>query len=91
MLPVALAYIMIISTATYALDYAGIHPTDWRFAVAMLVMNLVLMGILVGFIDRGRLISPAYRRLDKRDMDKLRRAAYDRARFQPATSEGGAD
>jgi hypothetical protein len=52
----------------------------------------VLVVVLFGFIDRGRLISPAYSRLDKRNLDKLRRARYDRATFEPATSEvGGAD
>jgi hypothetical protein len=35
------------------------------------------------------LISPAYSRLDKRNMDKLLRARYDRARFQnPPVAEG---
>jgi NADH-quinone oxidoreductase subunit H len=91
MLPTALTYIVIVAAATLGLDAAGIHPSDWKFAVAMLVVNLVLMGIIFGVIDRGRLISPAYSRLDKRNMEKLRRAAYDRRAFQPATSEGGAD
>jgi hypothetical protein len=55
------------------------------------VINVVLTGILFGLIDRGRLISPSYSRLDKRNLDKLRRARFDRARFEPVTSEGGAD
>jgi len=91
MLPVALTYIVIMAGATYALDAAGVHPADWKFAVAMLVMNIVLMGILLGVVDRGRLISPAYSRLDKRNMDKLRRARYDRARFQNPPAAEGAD
>jgi hypothetical protein len=57
----------------------------------MLVLNLVLMGIILGVIDRGRLISPAYSRLDKRNVEKLRRARYDRARFEPVPNQGGAD
>jgi NADH-quinone oxidoreductase subunit H len=89
MLPVALTYIVVVAVATYGLDASGIHPSDWKFAVAMLVLNIVLMGILLGVIDRGRLISPAYSRLDKRNMDKLRRARYDRVRFQnPPVAEG---
>ncbi len=91
MLPTALSYIVIVAAATLGLDAAGIHPTDWKFAVAMLVLNIILMGIIFGVIDRGRIISPAYSRLDKRNIEKLRRARYDRLRFQPATSEGGAD
>jgi hypothetical protein len=47
--------------------------------------------ILFGLIDRGRLISPAYSRLDKRDLEALRRVRYERVRFEPATNEGGAD
>jgi NADH-quinone oxidoreductase subunit H len=91
MLPTALTYIVVIAGATLGLEFAGFHPDSWQFAVAMLVINLVLTGILLGLIDRGRLISPSYSRLDKRDLAKLRRARFDRARFEPATSEGGAD
>jgi NADH-quinone oxidoreductase subunit H len=91
MLPVALAYIVVMAGATYALDAAGIHPADWKFAVVMLVMNIVLLGILLGVVDRGRLISPAYSRLDKRNMEKLRRARYERARFQTPPVAEGAD
>jgi hypothetical protein len=58
----------------------------------MLVVNLVLTAVLFGLIDRGRLISPAYSRLDKRNLDKLRAARYERpVRLAPATQEGGAD
>jgi hypothetical protein len=78
-----------VALATFGLDAAGVHPSDWKFAVAMLVLNIVLMGLILGVVDRGRLISPAYSRLDKRNMDKLRRARYDRARFQnPPVAEG---
>jgi hypothetical protein len=91
MLPVALAYVVVIAGGTLALDAAGIHPSDWKFAVAMLVMNIVALGILFGVIDRGRIISPAYSRLDKRNIEKLRRARFDQARYRPANSEGGAD
>jgi NADH-quinone oxidoreductase subunit H len=91
MLPTALTYIVVVASGTLALDWAGIHPSDWKFAVVMLVLNLVLMGIILGVIDRGRLISPAYSRLDKRNVEKLRRARYDRARFEPVPNQGGAD
>jgi hypothetical protein len=43
--------------------------------------------LLFGVLDRGRIISPAYSRLDARNIEKLRRASRDRAAFQPA--EGG--
>jgi hypothetical protein len=58
----------------------------------MLIVNIVLLVLIFGFIDRGRLISPAYSRLDRRDLDRLRRARYERpARLAAATTEGGAD
>jgi NADH-quinone oxidoreductase subunit H len=91
MLPTALTYIVVVASATLGLEFAGIHPDSWRFAVAMLVINVLLTGLLFGLIDRGRLISPAYSRLDKRNLDKLRGARFDRGRLEPATSEGGAD
>jgi NADH-quinone oxidoreductase subunit H len=91
MLPTAIAYVVIVASASLGLQYAGIPMTDWKFSVAMLVVNIIMMVLIVGIIDRGRLISPAYSRLDKRNLAKLRQARYDRTRFQPATSEGGAD
>ena len=90
MLPVALTYIVVVAGATYVLDSAGVHPSDWKFAVVMLVLNIVLMGIILGVLDRGRLISPAYSRLDKRNMEKRRRGRDDRAAgHRPQMAEGG--
>jgi NADH-quinone oxidoreductase subunit H len=92
MLPTSLAYIMVVAAAALGLQYAGIYPDSWKFAVTMLVVNIVLLAVIFGFIDRGRLISPAYSRLDKRNLDKLRAARYERpVRLAPATQEGGAD
>jgi NADH-quinone oxidoreductase subunit H len=90
MLPTSLAYIVIVAVATWALEYAGIHPASWIFAVAMLGLNIVCMGMIFWVIDRGRLISPAYSRLDKRNIARLRSARY-RVRLAPVPSEGGAD
>ena len=92
MLPTAIAYIVVVAGADLGLQSAGIYPDSWKFAVTMLVVNLVLLVLIFGFIDRGRLISPAYSRLDKRNLEKLRAARYERpARLTPATIEGGAD
>jgi NADH-quinone oxidoreductase subunit H len=92
MLPTAIAYIVVVAGLDLGLQSAGIYPDSWKFAVAMLIVNIVLLALIFGFIDRGRLISPAYSRLDKRNLDKLRQARYERpARLAPATSEGGAD
>jgi NADH-quinone oxidoreductase subunit H len=91
MLPTALAYIVVVAAAALGMQYVGIYPSSWKFSVAMLAMNIVMMTVIVGIIDRGRLISPAYSRLDKRDLSKLRNVRYERARLAPATTEGGAD
>ena len=89
MLPVALGYVVVVAGATLVLESVGIHPASWQFALIMLAINLVLVVIMFGFVDRGRLVSPAYSRLDKRNLAKLRRV--DAARLRPITSEGGAD
>jgi NADH-quinone oxidoreductase subunit H len=89
MLPVALAYVVVVAGATLGLESAGIHPASWQFALIMLGINLVLVVVMFGVVDRGRLVSPAYSRLDKRNLAKLRRV--DAARLRPITSEGGAD
>jgi NADH-quinone oxidoreductase subunit H len=92
LLPVSLAYIVVVAGAGLGLEYAGFYPESWQFAVTMLVVNIVILALMFGFIDRGRLISPAYSRLDRRNLDKLRHARYERpARLATVTSEGGAD
>jgi NADH-quinone oxidoreductase subunit H len=91
MLPTALAYIVVIATGTLVMQAIGIYPDSWKFSLAMLGLNIVLMTIIVGIVDRGRLISPAYSRLDKRNLAKLRNVRYERAHLEPATTEGGAD
>jgi NADH-quinone oxidoreductase subunit H len=86
MLPIALAYIVVVAAATLALENFGFHPASWQFAIAMLVINLVLIVLLFGVLDRGRLISPAYSRLDKRNLAKLRSARVERVHYEPAPS-----
>src|SRR5262249_3741853 len=92
MLPLSIAYIVIVAAAVVGMEYLGIYPSSWMFALVMLGLNIVLLALVFGFIDRGRLISPAYSRLDRRDLEKLRHARYERpAPLTPATSDGGAD
>jgi NADH-quinone oxidoreductase subunit H len=92
LLPTSLAYIVVVAAAALGLQYGGIYPDSWKFSLTMLAVNLVLMVAILGFIDRGRLISPAYSRLDKRNLEKLRQARYERpARLTTVTREGGAD
>ncbi len=91
MLPVALAYIVVVAGATLVLQNFGLYPDSWKFSTVMLVINLVLVVLLFGVIDRGRIVSPAYSRLDKRNLDKLRRARYTRQALEPVHTQGGAD
>jgi NADH-quinone oxidoreductase subunit H len=78
MLPVALAYIVIVASAVLGLDAAGIARTSRTFWLAMGAMNVVLLVLLFVIIDRGRLISPASSRLDRKSVAHLRRAAVER-------------
>ncbi len=91
MLPTALAYVVFIAAMTLGLDAAGIHPASWQYAVIMLAANIIIAVLLFTFLDKGRLVSPAYSRLDKRNLEKLRQLDARRARLAPAHSEGGAD
>jgi NADH-quinone oxidoreductase subunit H len=47
MLPLALGYILVIATATLALDWMGV-PRDWRFSLSLLGLNVVLTGHAAG-------------------------------------------
>ena len=84
LLPLALSYIVVLATAIVGLSYAGYARGSWQFGAALLVLNIVCLVIVFFILDRGRIVSPAYSRLDRRNLDKLRRAALDRARFTPA-------
>jgi NADH-quinone oxidoreductase subunit H len=88
LLPVALAYVVVLASVMLGLQTAGIQQGSWAFMGILLGMNVVLLFLIFGLLDRGRIISPAYSRLDKRDLEKLRRVTADRER---AFSAGGAD
>jgi NADH-quinone oxidoreductase subunit H len=75
LLPVSLGYIAVMASAILELDAAGLTRGSWGFGLSLLAINVVLVGILLFLIDRGRIISPASSRLDKRNVDKLRAIA----------------
>jgi NADH-quinone oxidoreductase subunit H len=83
MLPTALAYIVIVASAVLGLDAAGLPRGGWGFLLSMLGLNLVLVAILFLILDRGRLISPADRRLDPAQLDRLRQLAPRRTHLAP--------
>jgi NADH-quinone oxidoreductase subunit H len=71
MLPLALAYITIIGTVVLVLDRAGIARGP-AYGAIMFGMNVVLVVLLFVVLDRGRIVSPAYSRLDREEVARLR-------------------
>jgi NADH-quinone oxidoreductase subunit H len=71
MLPLALAYITIIGTVVLVLDRAGIARGPVYGAI-LFGMNVVLVVLLFVVLDRGRIVSPAYSRLDREEVARLR-------------------
>jgi NADH-quinone oxidoreductase subunit H len=71
MLPLALAYIVIIAGASLGLDAMGVSRGP-LFSLALLGMNVVLIAILLGWLDRGKLISPASARVGPGDLTRMR-------------------
>jgi NADH-quinone oxidoreductase subunit H len=72
LLPVALAYIVIMASAVLGLQMAGFRLSSWQFNGALFALNVVLTVILLWVLDRGRIVSPAYSRLDPRHLERLR-------------------
>jgi len=75
LLPVMLAYIVVMATAVVMLQRAGFVQSSWQFSGVLFGINVVLVLILMFGFDKGRIISPAYSRLDKRNLTKLRAIA----------------
>jgi NADH-quinone oxidoreductase subunit H len=73
-LPLILAYIVIIASATLGLDALGI-PRGPVYGAALLGLNVVLVVIIAVVIDRGRLISPASTRVRSAELARLRAAS----------------
>jgi NADH-quinone oxidoreductase subunit H len=71
LLPLALAYIVIIAALLLALDYAGLQR-GWLYGLSMLGVNAVLVFIVFFILDRGRIISPAYGRATPQQISRLR-------------------
>jgi NADH-quinone oxidoreductase subunit H len=79
MLPIALAYIVIIAGATLGLDAMGVTRGP-LFSVALLALNVVLIAMLLGWLDRGKLISPASARVGPGELRRLRLRGLDGGR-----------
>jgi NADH-quinone oxidoreductase subunit H len=71
MLPLALAYITIVATLILVLDRAGVARGP-LYGGIMFGVNVVLVALLFLVLDRGRIVSPAYSRLDREEVARLR-------------------
>jgi NADH-quinone oxidoreductase subunit H len=74
LLPMSLGYIIVVAAAILGLDMLGM-PRDWRFAMSMFGLNVVVMGLVFWVFDRGRIISPASSRVQQMELSRLRSAA----------------
>ncbi|HUQ46841.1 MAG TPA: NADH-quinone oxidoreductase subunit NuoH [Gemmatimonadaceae bacterium] len=71
MLPLALAYIVIIATVILILDSAQIHRGA-MYSSILGAVNMALVVIVFAILDRGRIISPAYGRARADQIQRLR-------------------
>ncbi|HWE42143.1 MAG TPA: NADH-quinone oxidoreductase subunit NuoH [Gemmatimonadaceae bacterium] len=71
LLPMTLAYIMVVAGAVLGLDMARV-PRDWHFALSMFALNVVIMVLVFWVLDRGRIVSPASSRIRTAELERLR-------------------
>jgi len=87
LLPLSLAYIVIMASSVLGLQIAGYAPTSWQFNGALFGLNVLLVLLLFFVFDRGRIVSPAYSRLDPQHLERLRAATAARVRRARAPAE----
>jgi NADH-quinone oxidoreductase subunit H len=71
LLPLSLAYIVIIAGVVLALDAAGV-ARGWMFGAALFGVNVLIMSLVLVGLDRGRIISPATTRVGETALGRLR-------------------
>ena len=87
LLPLALVYIVAIATTIVTLDALGFARGSVPFHAGLIMLNVAAVIILFVLLDRGKVISPAYSRLNQRDVAKLR--AVSAAHRTPLLPESG--
>ncbi|HEY3286686.1 MAG TPA: NADH-quinone oxidoreductase subunit NuoH [Gemmatimonadaceae bacterium] len=75
LLPMALVYIAAVASLVLALDAAGLGRTSYGYRGAFLGMNVVFVILVFWVLDRGRIVSPAYSRLDRAHVARMRAGA----------------
>jgi NADH-quinone oxidoreductase subunit H len=78
LLPLSLGYIVAVASTIVTLDALGFARGSVPFCTGLILLNLAAVVILFNVVDRGRLISPASSRLNRRDIDKLRAVSAHR-------------
>jgi NADH-quinone oxidoreductase subunit H len=57
-IPLMMVYIMVMALAIFLLDEAGV-PIGWQYSGALIVLNLVIMGLFLWGLDRGTIVKGA--------------------------------
>jgi NADH-quinone oxidoreductase subunit H len=86
LLPLALAYIVIVAATLLGLDYLGLER-GFLYGLAMLAVNVVLVIIVFFILDRGRIISPAYGRATPEQIARLRAVTAARTHLSPQSGD----
>jgi NADH-quinone oxidoreductase subunit H len=71
MLPLALAYIVVVAFTVLTLEYLRI-PRDWQYGAVLIAVNVLCGAVVFEVLDRGRLVSPASRRVRDEELARLR-------------------
>ena len=79
MLPVALGYVVLIASYTLALDAMGLARGP-LFGLALLALNVVVVAVLLLWLDKGKMISPASARVGGSDLARLRARGLELSR-----------
>jgi NADH-quinone oxidoreductase subunit H len=87
LLPLALGYIVAVATTILTLDALGFARGSVPFHLGLILLNLAAVVILFVLLDRGKIISPAYSRLNRREVARLR--AVSTPRRAPLLPESG--
>ena len=88
LLPLSIGYIVAVASVIVTLDALGFARGSVPFHLGLILLNIAAVVILFMIIDRGRVISPAYSRLNQRDLEKLRAvSAPHRAPLVPESGD----
>lgn len=87
LLPLLLAYIVLIASVLLALDAAGIGRGG-AYVATLFGVNVAVVAVVAFWLDRGRLVSPAASRLQVQELERLRQVAARRAAIAAAGSRG---